>query len=90
MSGRQQRGAPVDRSGDDGKGKGLDNPHYRVTDQDWKMSDFPDPLLPRPDLSMSLPPDMDRDTERGLWAYLQNQKDRARQEDEKKARAKVG
>ena len=37
MSGRQQRGAPTDRAGDDAKGKGLDGPHYRVTDQEWKM-----------------------------------------------------
>lgn len=37
VMGRQQRGAPNDRAGDGGKGQGLDGPHYRVTDQDWKM-----------------------------------------------------
>lgn len=51
-------------------------------------ADFPDPLLPRQDLSMSLPPGMDKETERGLWAYLQNAKDRAREMDAKAAAAK--
>ena len=37
---------------------------------------------------MSLPPGMDKETERGLWAYLQNAKDRAKEEDEKKAALK--
>ena len=36
MPGRQQRGALIDR-GEDAKGKSLEGPHYRVTDQDWKM-----------------------------------------------------
>lgn len=49
------------------------------------QAEFADPLIPRSDLSMSLPPGMDRETERGLWAYLQNAKDRAKEEDEKKA-----
>lgn len=30
--------APTERMGDgDMKTKGFDGPHYRVTDQDWKM-----------------------------------------------------
>lgn len=38
MSGRNQRMAPTERMGDgDMKTKGFDGPHYRVTDQDWKM-----------------------------------------------------
>lgn len=114
MSGRNQRMAPTDRmGGDDMKAKGFEGPHYRVTDQDWKMckspsrrsprravsplfivradiqqADFPDPLLPRPDLSTSLPPDMTRETERGFYAYLQICKDKAREADERKAAEK--
>lgn len=34
--------APADRmGGDDMKTKGLEGPHYRVTDQDWKMCKSP-------------------------------------------------
>ncbi|SPN96813.1 uncharacterized protein DNG_00333 [Cephalotrichum gorgonifer] len=88
MMSRQHRGAPVDRTADkDAKAKGLDDqnrPRYRLTDQEWKMSDFPDPLLPRPDLSSRLPPGMDRETERGFYAYLQICKDKAKEADEKR------
>lgn len=43
MSGRQQRGSLIERVAEDSKGKGLDGPHYRVTDQDWKMCKLPAP-----------------------------------------------
>lgn len=32
---------------------------------------------------MTLPSGMDRETERGFWAYLQNCKDRAKEAEEK-------
>ena len=41
MSGRNQRMAPTDRMGGDDMKKGFDGPHYRVTDQDWKMCKSP-------------------------------------------------
>ena len=37
MSGRNQRIAATERMGGDDMKKGFDGPHYRITDQDWKM-----------------------------------------------------
>ncbi|PKS06498.1 hypothetical protein jhhlp_007246 [Lomentospora prolificans] len=60
---------------------GQEGPRYLTVDPSWRISDFPDPLAPKPNITASCPPGMTKDHENRLWEQLQKYKEQAKKLD---------
>ncbi|KEZ44531.1 hypothetical protein SAPIO_CDS3552 [Scedosporium apiospermum] len=80
---RRQIRIPIDKGAleKDGSLDDKHGPRYLIVDQNWKMSDFPDPLAPKPNMTAMCPPGMSKDQESRLWDQLQKYKETAKKLD---------